>query len=72
MKNSIGLITIGIALITGVIIGYFQSEKWLRNEAIQGCVMAGVDRFVNADGKGGADVPNIKTYEFCLKEKGYK
>lgn len=72
MKQNIGTIIIGIAVLVGVILGYLQTEKWLKNEEIQGCIIAGVDKFVNADGKGGADVPNMKTYEFCMKEKGYK
>jgi len=72
MKLNIGTIIIGLALIAGVVFGYMQSEKWLKNEAIQGCLSVGVDKFVNADGKGGADVPNPNSYDFCMKEKGYK
>lgn len=72
MKNLISTILIFIAVLAAVIVGYLQSEKWLKNTAIQNCLKAGVDKFINADGKGGADVPNKDAYKFCLKEIGYK
>ncbi len=71
MKTNFGMVLIGIALIAGVVLGYFQSQKWLKNEAIQGCLLVGIDKFVSADGKGGAEIPNQKAYEVCMKEKGY-
>lgn len=72
MKQNIGTIVIGIALLAGVALGYLQSEKWLKNTAVQSCLRVGVDKFVNADGKGGADIPNKEAYNFCMKEMGYK
>jgi len=71
MKNTIGTIIIGIAILTGVVLGYLQSEKFLKNIAVQGCLTAGMDNYVNENGLGGANIPNYESYKICMKEKGY-
>ena len=71
MKQTIGTIIIGLALLVGVVLGYLQSEKWLKNEAVQGCMVVGVDKYNGIDGASGASVPNIDSYKTCMSEKGY-
>ena len=71
MKDIVCTIIIAITLLAGVILGYLQSEKWLKQTAVQGCLEVGIDKYVNDNGLGGAEIPNYSAYSVCMKEKGY-
>lgn len=69
--NKMNKIIIVIAvLVTGAIV-YGLAQKSINNQAIDGCLHAGVAKFKNGAGQD-VEVPEEYWYDFCMKEKGLK
>ncbi|RJR24796.1 hypothetical protein C4578_02335 [Candidatus Microgenomates bacterium] len=71
MRKDIGTILIGAALIGAVVLGYRQSERMIKNNAVQGCMTVGVNTYENPEGGSSARVPDWDSYQRCMKEKGF-
>jgi hypothetical protein len=68
MKQLNGIILIIILLVVGVL-AYGLAQKAINNQAIDGCLGAGIAKFKNGAGQD-VEVPEEYWYEFCMKEKG--
>jgi len=61
-------------LVTGAICGllFYFGEKYLRNRAIETCITSGYEDYKNADSESSSRIPSWRTYNICMKEKGYE
>lgn len=71
MKNYITAISILISVIILTGLAYLQSEKWLKQNATQGCLQVGINTFNSPKGNSSAQIPDMNTYNNCMQEKGY-
>jgi hypothetical protein len=61
-----------VAVLTAFIaVVFIQSNKWLMQTAVQGCLLVGQDEYVYPESNSKAVVPNLKAYRQCMDEKGY-
>ena len=77
MRNKINIfliiaaILLAVVLVYAVRVSYTQSEKWLKQTAVQGCLEVGFEEYTNPEGNSKAIIPHKQTYEDCMREKGY-
>jgi hypothetical protein len=73
-KNSHSLISsllIAAAIAAIAIVSFIQSEKYIKNTAIDGCLQAG--RLETKTNKNeNVTIPENYWYTFCMEQKGYK
>lgn len=67
----INTIIIAVVLMVAVLLSYVSAQKWMKNSAIDGCMMAGRAQFKNEGGQN-VQVPDYWWLEFCMKQKGMK
>ena len=70
-RTYIGLIAISVAMVVVGILAFVQTTKALKQTAIQGCMVVGVDEFNYPDTNTKATTPNNQAYSFCMEKKGY-
>ncbi|HSW47701.1 MAG TPA: hypothetical protein VLG67_01350 [Candidatus Saccharimonadales bacterium] len=68
MKQMILTIILILGLVAGVL-AYTTAQNVIKNQAIDGCLHAGLAKFKNPAGQD-VEVPDGYWYEFCMKEKG--
>ena len=73
MKQNLYVLTISILIGCAVFAGvmYLQSEKWLKQSAVQGCLMVGRDTYNYPVSSSSAQIPNQQIFEECMQTKGY-
>lgn len=60
------LVALGLGLI-----GYMQSEKWLKQNAINVCLHAGLEKYNYPESNTSSEIPSMEMYESCMKKMGY-
>ena len=68
MKN-VSLTILTVLLAITVFLAYTAMQKYMRQQAIDDCLHAGIAKFTNEAGQD-VEVPDGYWYDFCMKEKG--
>ena len=62
-------IIIAVVLVVTLLLSYIVAQKWIKYQAIDGCMMAGRASFKNEGGQN-VTVPDYYWLNFCMKQKG--
>lgn len=70
-QKDIATVFVAISAIALVVIGFIQSNKFLRQQAIGACIKAGVEEYGYPEDNAKSSTPNMAAYKDCMAQMGY-
>lgn len=65
-------ISIAIFAVLTPLLFYLQSNKYLKQKAVQECMLVGKDEYTFLENNSKSSTFNRESYALCLNEKGYQ
>jgi hypothetical protein len=71
MKSIKGHLIFALVLLAIAGLAFISFSRWLRQKAVQECLLVGRNVYENLEANSRAEVPDFEIYQRCMKEKGY-